>query len=761
MKNYILSLLLITCTAKLFSQQITLGDLTTLLNKKGWYDIDLFLQNKNWEYYKSENDGFYQNVIWSFKTNEYDNSKSMGWITAEIENDKTELIKYICFNEESYKMAIRDISKNGFIKGKDEISDDELTQIYYSQNYTLIIVKTTNINSEDDYFNGPRNNYIIKLTKKGSNSDPYNGLITVFYEDSEQIQSEFYVSNGVKNGAFTNYYSDGSIWEKGYYSNGKLNGKLISFDGEIPLIRTEMNFIQGKLEGKSISYFSDSIIKIENYKNDTLEGPFLILERDNSDLSIITKTEGFYKNDELNGKYIVSEFVNESYKPIVQKQYLKGELFGTILSYQNDTLFVANYNHDKLEGLCLYYLNKNNSIDFFDSTKMTLILKTNFKDGIKNGPFLQYDENENLIVSGNFNFDKKTGPWKYFNKKYEKLVPNGLHSVLPYSDNLIEGIALSFLDIDRIPVDCYSENVELVDNDLCFKVDLTKNTTKTAYKNGERNGEYIKTNINGEIILRGNYLNDKPHGIWEEYEKDSLGNEFKYLTNYSQGKLHGKYLSFINGDTLFLGNFLLGDPSGFLINYKNNIPVVKREFTVGNLINEIHYGEDDCVNRKYEVTLKRKNEIFIEAEFCNSDTIYIESYKIEKEYDKEYLNKNFLDNEILIAQNNNKLFLDGISIAKDIKGNIIYSKTFKNGLLNGVSKKYDNKQKVVLCENYTNDLLTKTWYENLNGTNMNGTYNYYNSNLNLSYSLTIKNGIKKKEIIFSGKFDKKIEVNKF
>ena len=105
--------------------------------------------------------------------------------------------------------------------------------------------------------------------------------------------------------------------------------------------------------------------------------------------------------------------------------------------------------------------------------------------------------------------------------------------------------------------------------------------------------------------------------------------------------------------------------------------------------------------------------------------------------------------------------MDGLSIAKGINGNIIYRKTYKDGQLNGTSKKYDNQQKVVLCENYINDVLTKSWYENMNGTNFNGTYNYYNSNLNLSYILTIQNGIKKKEIVFSGKFDKKIEVNKF
>jgi antitoxin component YwqK of YwqJK toxin-antitoxin module len=761
MKKYLLFFWLVTSTITLFSQQITLGDLTTLLNKNGWYDIDILLQNKKWEYYKSENNGFSQNVIWSYKTSYEDRSKSLGWTTAVIENNKTELIKYLCFNEESYKLVIRDISKNGFIKGKDEINDDQLTQVYYSQNYTLIIVKSTNVNTEDEYYEGPRNNYLIKLTRKGSSYDPYNGLVTLQFDDSEQIQSEFYVTNGVKNGAFTEYFSNGNVSVKGNYSNGKLNGKLISFDEVLSLERTEMYFIQGKRQGKLFSYYNDSIMRIENYKNDTLDGPFVSFERDFSDYTITSKTEGYYKNDELTGKYTVSELVNNTYRPIQQKKFLKGELNGTSFIYKNDTLVVENYYQDMLEGPYLYYLNKSKSYDFLDSTKMTLIAKMYFHDDIINGPFLKFDDDENLIISGNYSFDNKSGEWKYYNKKYEKLVPNGLYSLTPFKNNLVDGIAIDYLDVNKIPIDCYSKDVELVVNDECFKVELTKNTTKTAYKNGERNGEYIKTNINGEIIARGNYLNDKPHGIWEEYEKDSLGNEFKYLTNYLQGKLHGKYLSFINGDTLFFGNFLLGDPSGFLINYENNIPVVKREFTVGNLINEIHYGDDDCVNRKYEVTLKRKNEIFIEAEFCNSDTIYIESYKIEKEYDQDYFKKNFLDNEIAIAQINNKLSLDGLSIAKEIKGNIIYRKTYKDGQLNGVSKKYDNQQKVVICENYINDVLTKTWYENVNGTNFNGNYNYYNSNLNLSYILTIQNGIKKKEMVFSGKFDKKIEVNKF
>jgi hypothetical protein len=128
MKKYLLFFWLITSTITLFSQQITLGDLTAVLNKKGWYDIDLLLQNKNWEYYNSENNGFTQNVTWSYKMNfDY---KASGWLTATIFDNKTDLIEYSCYNDESYKIITKDILKSGFTKGKDEINNDELKQVY-------------------------------------------------------------------------------------------------------------------------------------------------------------------------------------------------------------------------------------------------------------------------------------------------------------------------------------------------------------------------------------------------------------------------------------------------------------------------------------------------------------------------------------------------------------------------------------------------------------------------------------------------------
>ncbi len=58
---------------------------------------------------------------------------------------------------------------------------------------------------------------------------PFEGKIIKFFP-FEQIQYQYYVIAGVKDGKYTSYFKGGNIFEKGNYKNGLKDGLWLKFD---------------------------------------------------------------------------------------------------------------------------------------------------------------------------------------------------------------------------------------------------------------------------------------------------------------------------------------------------------------------------------------------------------------------------------------------------------------------------------------------------------------------------------------------------
>lgn len=122
--------------------------------------------------------------------------------------------------------------------------------------------------------------------------------------------------------AFTEFYKSGRLLSEGYMQGKKRIGKWVYYQSDGQTIMQEEFYVNGKLEGESITYFKN-------------KKPTIIAH---------------YKNGKLNGSY---------------KRY----------SAKNNIYQDLNYKDDKLDGSAIYYNRMNG----------TLLEKGQFKDDLKVG----------------------------------------------------------------------------------------------------------------------------------------------------------------------------------------------------------------------------------------------------------------------------------------------------------------------------------------------------------------------------------------
>ncbi|WP_170180966.1 toxin-antitoxin system YwqK family antitoxin [Hyunsoonleella aestuarii] len=113
----------------------------------------------------------------------------------------------------------------------------------------------------------PRNSYFV---------DSYNGIGVYRLNETKEVMDgyyvignktskweEFSVKEGVLNGDYIVFHSNGEIFSHSQYQNGKLHGneKIYSLSGKI---KTHKTYNQGLLYGKSIGYFENGQISSES-----------------------------------------------------------------------------------------------------------------------------------------------------------------------------------------------------------------------------------------------------------------------------------------------------------------------------------------------------------------------------------------------------------------------------------------------------------------------------------------------------------------
>lgn len=714
----------ILCNFNLYSQKLTLTDLTTLCNKKNWEDVNQSLLAKKWTYYDSEKGSTYKynTITWSFNKDYY-SDKAQAWFYLYTYEGYPNKISYSVFNKESYSIIQNSISSAGFKLVNSEIEDNQVISTYSNTLYTLEI--STEKRTDDDWSERSTTAYRITLIKKagiydpdnGKKTDTYydgttkaeytlvngklNGQLKTYYENSNtkktgnyvngienglfkeydeigNIEAEYSMTNGELNGSLKTFYSNGKIKKSGYYLKGKEHGNFIEYD-ENGNKEAEYVMANGMKNGVLKIYEDGKLDVTTTFKDDIRNGQRIEYYYNDETDKLQLKQIGDYLNDEKNGtwKFVFVE-ENNSERVLSFENYSSDVKNGQFQGVKGDSLIIGNYRNDKLHGVYKVYLDFSRmllgGVIRTDTANLTLIADGSYYEDEKSGSWKQYDITGTLRSEGRFSNGQETGEWKYYytnfsdNKNGSMPYSKQLYLVLNYVDGKLDGKSTrySYLEEEDYPCSETDENKNPLDT--CKRMVYQKILETTFYKNDKRNGPFeLRDSIN-EIIAKGNFKDDLKDGEWlHRYSDKDINEEIYFIYqkgNYTKDKRDGRWIQYYNEDKIAKTfNYRNGELHGDFIEWNNqNKPREKKQFNYGKLTELITY-DSLGINQKNRYEIYNENYISYKCrktEYYSDKTSASQEYWVKKEKDIDH---NWFELTFLLAIN--PKFSDGTTGYKD------------------------------------------------------------------------------------------------
>ena len=283
--------------------------------------------------------------------------------------------------------------------------------------------------------------------------------------------------NGFKEGLWVIPKEDEWIKEEiCFFENDKLNGKFAEIykNNEIAEIGT---YKEGIREGKAFSYY-DETLNLEEEK--------------------------VYKNGVLDGKY---------------KNFL----------YTGELSCEGNLKNGKFEG----------TLKSYHSTKegnLFLWQKMEFKDGLANGPVVNYFPNGEIQKRFNMKDDKLNGEnIEYYENGIIKKLQN-------YKDNKLDGLYQEYDSKGVLEKVCNYKDDKLEGN---YKEYYNGRLfSDRNYQNDMLNGEakeYLLNTDGTSSYSEGHYVNDEKQGLWTEYDKEGILHSTQYYTDDREDGTYKQY----------------------------------------------------------------------------------------------------------------------------------------------------------------------------------------------------------------------------
>ena len=339
------------------------------------------------------------------------------------------------------------------------------------------------------------------------------------YNGYKQLEYEYELLNGEKNGIYKSYYQC-KLVEEIEYKNGKLNGKSKRYDTKKNELTTETEYLYGWT------------IKTKIYKNGRLEYEceYLLMKRWNEK----------YYDENGNLLYEIKNGcgkVNYEYKGMkFDGEFIDGEMNGKVKGYKDELIY---YDGDLLNG-------KKNGKGKEYKDDGTLIYEGDFINNEKTGKGKEYNQEGKLIYAGEFLNGKRNGKGKEYNEdgllKFEGEYSNGIRNGKgnefdPYTGKVLVEAEYSSWS--------YNGKVKRYNNKGILIFD-------GQYLSGEINGNVKEYNDDGKLIYEGEYLEGLKNGKGKLYdEKDNSVYEGDFVNERKHGK--GKY--FVNGKLIYEGEY--------------------------------------------------------------------------------------------------------------------------------------------------------------------------------------------------------------
>jgi len=646
----IIAALLVAFSSK--SQKLTLTDLENICNKSNWEYVNQYLLKRGWEFYESKkgNTSEYNTIVWSFDRGYKD--EAAGWIQLYTYEGLPNKIFYSTFNKESYSSIQTQLATINYKLSDSWINDNEITSAYASSKFLIEITTSVSGKESHNVFDESITSYTFLMIKKSSIYDPYNGLKKEYY-DGKRIKAEYSLKDGELNGEIKTFYENGQLQKKGYYSNGKANGKFTEYDkyGNVSAVYFMQNDMQNGIE----KTYEDGMISYTTYyKNDLMHGQHIKYYYDENK-NLFLKLYGKFANDKQDGSWRIYSVEDNEEKLISFENYSQGILDGAFQLPAGDSLKFGSYNNGVLDGPYLIYLDLKRwligGIISTDTSKMNLICKGKYRNGLKSGNWNIYNMSGTLSEKGRYLEGEKDGLWSYYYDNYFDL--DGIK--LPYSGELFlteyyragkkEGQSIQYSVLEEQKYICDTSEFKHVNPiDTCSKDILVKQFLSVYYKNDEFHGPCLLKDSTGKILFEGDFIYGDKDGEWlESYTATDSEDNLIYIFergNYFLGERTGEWKEFIIEDfTIQTSNYSKGKLNGKMVRYLSNGNPSEIKFFKDNLLKELSVYDSvgENVLRKYKFLSETDDYItFKKINYSNDSTSSSEYWMKKSETEMDH-----------------------------------------------------------------------------------------------------------------------------
>lgn len=350
-----------------------------------------------------------------------------------------------------------------------------------------------------------------------------------FYFDDGSLASEGYMRNGKPDGYWKNYYPNGRLKSEGNRKNYLLDSlwKFYDEEGQIVL---EINYADGKKNGFRVTYQGEEVTK-EYFVNDVKEGSSYVL----------------YANGSVRLKI---PFTNGLEEGIAREYGLDGNIIQLITykrGYVVERERINRYDADSLP---------HGKWKWFFAGDELLRMEGNFKHGLKNGYFKEYDREGNLLSATKY----VDGEIQEMAEELMKLevrtdyYPSGRVKVVgTYNkDGLPEGVRREYNEQGSVEKAFIFRNGRIVAEGVFTDA-------------GEKEGNWKEYYPDGKLKATGSYVKDLKDGLWKFYYQSG---QLEQVGAYIDGLPDSTWnWYFSNGNLMREEFFFEGKSDGLLTEY--------------------------------------------------------------------------------------------------------------------------------------------------------------------------------------------------
>ncbi len=381
------------------------------------------------------------------------------------------------------------------------------------------------------YVENNKNGLEYVFSKSGNLIEEYNnvdnvkqGIASYYYESGELYRQIEFVDNK-ESGKGYEYAKDGRVITFLNYENG-----FVRSIEKVNRLNKE-----GNKKGYWVEYWPNGNVKEEGiWSNGVRNGVFKFFKK-NSDLDRIEVYRGgelVEDADEVFMMDIRKEYYENGKLKLVGS-YKNGSKQGVFREYDQDGNIINSHiyegNVKSGEGIVDPSGDKQGSWKLFYPTG-ELRAEGQYVSGLKSGEWKYYYPSNVVEQVGNYKDGLATGPWKWYyesgavlrDERYRKGKEDGL--MVEYSEDGNEIIRGEFIDGLKTGPWLYTVN---------------DHTEKGDYLDGEKHGEWEFVYDNGKVNYKGEFVNGVPVGkhSWY-YRSGSLKQEGKY----ESGERHGNWV---------------------------------------------------------------------------------------------------------------------------------------------------------------------------------------------------------------------------